>query len=135
MGRIARLFGLEPQNFGQYYVYALKDTRFDPPQIFYYGKGSKDRMYAHQKEMERLMKKHTPGAMMALSCKHKRILAILDAGVQVGYEVVEEFDEEGASYRAERGYIADYGLERLTNETYGMSDQAIDRLIKRRLAR
>ena len=135
MGWFRRTFGLEPKNYGDYYVYGLIDPRDN--KLFYIGKGSKDRMYAHRKEMERLMRKDTRGAKMALSCKHKRILAILNAGYLEGpeYEVLYRTDEEGAAYRAERHYIEDYGLENLTNETYGLSDRAIDRLVKRRLSR
>jgi uncharacterized protein len=134
MGGIRNLFGLQPKNYGEYYIYALRDPRTNKP--FYIGKGSHDRMYQHMKDMRRLIKKGTPGSMMALSCKHKRIIEILDAGyADIDYEILYQTDEEGAAYRAERQYIADYGLERLTNEVYGLSDRAIDRLIKRRLTR
>ncbi len=134
MGWVTRLFGLEPKNYGQYYVYALIDPRNQKP--FYLGKGTKNRMYQHRKEMETLMKKGNPGSMMALSCKHKRILEILDAGyTDIEYEVLYRTDEEGDAYRAERHYIENYGIERLTNETYGLTDRAIDRLIQRRLGR
>jgi hypothetical protein len=139
MGWIKNLFHLQPKNYGEYYVYALIDPRFQRP--FYIGKGSKDRGFQHERDMRRLMRKGTPGAMMALSCKHKRILEILDSGVIdssctencIPVEILFRTDEEGEAYRVERHYIAEAGIERLTNETYGLSDKAIDRLINRRL--
>jgi hypothetical protein len=155
MGKIARLFGLEPKNYGEYYTYALLDPRFNPPRTIYFGKGMKDRVHDHERETRRLLKRGRPGDLMGMSCKEKRILEILNSGVLGGnchtgcaggsragcrtdcipYEIVEKFDEEGAAYRAERRYIEDIGIENLCNETYGMGDEAIDRLIKRRLAR
>jgi hypothetical protein len=129
---ILSFFGLQTKNYGEYYVYALIDPRTNVP--FYLGKGSHDRMYQHQRDMERLMRKGTAGAMMALSCKHKRIRDIIRAGYEVKYEILYRTDEEGDAYRAERQAISDYGLENLTNETYGLSDRAIERLIRRRVS-
>src|SRR5690348_11826550 len=137
---IRHLLNLEPKKYGEFYVYALLDPRFDPPEVFYIGKGSHARVFQHEKDTRTLLKKGTKGAMMSMSCKHKRILAILDSGALGGctqecipHEILYRTDEEGDAYRVERQYIEEYGLERLTNETYGLTDAAIERTIARRL--
>lgn len=131
---VRRLFNIEPKKYGEFYVYALLDARFDPPEVFYIGKGVHDRAYQHEKDARNLLKKGTKMAMMSLSCKHKRIIAILDAGLEVLVEILYRTDEEGEAYRVERQYIEEYGLEHLTNETYGLSERAIEKLLLRRLS-
>lgn len=115
---IRKLLGLKGNPTGLYYVYELKDPRFNPHKVFYVGKGTEDRMYEHEKELRRLLKRGRSGAMR-LSCKHKRILEILDAGESVRYSIIFRTDNEAEAYRVESAYIDRIGLERLTNETYG----------------
>ena len=128
--------GLEIKNYGEFYVYGLEDPRYDPPRVFYIGKGSHDRMYFHEQETRRLLKRGTPAAMMAMHCKHKRIVEILDAGFDhVPVVVLFRTDDESDAFRVERGHIERIGIERLTNETYGYSDKAIARLIRKQQRR
>ena len=101
---------------GQYYVYDIIDPRFEPPRVIYVGKGLGDRMYQHEKDMRRYLKR---GSAMKLTCLHKRILEIIDDGYTVGYNVSFRTDNEEEAYQAESKRINRFGLERLCNEVYG----------------
>jgi len=124
---VKEFLGLDGQKYGRFYVYELLDPRFQPPRTFYIGKGTEDRMYEHEKETRRLLKRSikSKGAAMAMSCKHKRILEIWDDGYEVGHEVVFRTDNEQEAYQVESRRIDHFGLERLTNETYGYKPRRI----------
>lgn len=111
--------GFEGHKNGLYYTYELIDPRFDPPRVFYVGKGTGDRMYQHAKDMRRLLKKGTRAAMMSLKPKHKRILEIEDDGYHVVYHVPFRTNDPDEAFQVESLLIDKYGLEKLTNETYG----------------
>lgn len=115
---VKEALGLEGSQHGRYYVYELMDPRFYPPRTFYVGKGTENRMYQHAKDMRNYLKAGKYGAMK-LQPKHKRILEIEDDGFAVKYEVVFRTDNEEHAYQVEAKRILHYGLEKLTNETYG----------------
>ncbi len=115
---IKKLLGLDHNPTGRYYVYELTDPRFNPPRVFYVGKGLGGRMYEHEKDMRRLLKRGR-GGVLRLQPKHKRILEIVDDGEKVVYQVIFRTDNEAEAYRVESWYIDKIGLEHLTNEQYG----------------
>lgn len=126
---IKRAFGWDNEPDGAYYVYELIDTRFREPVVFYIGEGIGDRVYQHEKDTRSLLVRiaRTPGAAMKLSCKHKRIVEIWDMGYEVQYAIVFRSNSRCRALQVEAQYIKQFGLERLTNETYGWSDKAIRR--------
>lgn len=99
----------------EFYVYELRDSR--TWLTFYVGKGSGDRMLAHEKSARR--GEH--------SRKARFIRAILADGGCVLAEQVEWFEDEAEAYAAEKERIAAYGLQNLTNIVAGglLSPEAI----------
>ena len=122
---VLSLFGYERDKDGPYYVYELIDTRFREPVVFYVG----DRVYQHEKDTRSLLARiaRNPGAATKLSCKHKRIIEITDMGYEVHYAIVFRSNSRCRALQVEAQYIREFGLERLTNETFGWSDKAIKR--------
>jgi hypothetical protein len=57
--------------------------------------------------------------MMKMKHKHKVILQIWDAGYDIVQAIVWRTDDEEEVYQVESKLINSYGLERLTNATYG----------------
>lgn len=125
--RIAQLFGYGNEKDGPYYVYELIDTRFATPVVFYVGSGEGDRMYQHERDARRLLEKITknPGAAMELSCKDKRMVEMWDSGYEVQYAIVFRSTSRCRAYQVEAQYIRDFGLERLTNATFGWSEKQL----------
>lgn len=106
---------------GRFYVYELRypeDDRFGwmSGKVLYVGKGTQDRILAHEKETRRILKS---GRMMELSHKNKVILGIWDAGMDVHQVIVYRTDDEYDAYMFESDLIRRIGLENLTNSTYG----------------
>jgi hypothetical protein len=107
---------------GQFYVYRLRYPNnpevfgYLSGSVFYVGKGTKDRVSAHEKQARAILKR---GNLMKLSHKHKVIITIWDTGHNVVQEIVGRTDDETVAYEAETEYINYEGLARLTNETYG----------------
>lgn len=91
------------------YVYVLVDPRDGAP--FYVGKGTGDRMYAHEREARRLVVNN--------SAKALRIRQILDAGFTVEARVIVEGLTSAQAYRHERALIAQLRHEKLTNVLHG----------------
>lgn len=117
------LLGFDGHQYGRYYVYELVDARFEGGRVFYVGKGTEGRMYQHEKDARRLLGQGRRG-VMRLQPKHKRIIEIWDDGYKVEYRVVFRTDDEEEAYQAESKRIDHYGLEHLTNETYGYRPKA-----------
>lgn len=93
----------------KYYVYVLIDPRNE--KVFYVGKGQDDRLFHHEKEVER-------GADEAP--KHKKILEIKLSGKQVKKVVVGRFDTHQEALSVECVLIHwVYGIENLTNIASG----------------
>ena len=106
---------------GRYYVYHLRYPNEPAFGIlagttFYIGKGTHDRVLQHEAETRRILKS---GRMMDLSHKHKTIIQVWDAGYDVWQVIVDRTDDEEEAYQIEAKQIRDFGLERLTNATYG----------------
>jgi hypothetical protein len=114
--------GREYGKRGRFYVYELADPRFEPPRVFYIGSGEGDRAYQHEKDTRSLVL-HP----MQMKHKHKRILEIWDDGKQVQYGILFRSAWRWQAYEVESEYIRRFGLERLSNETYGYSEDAIAR--------
>lgn len=74
-----------------FYVYALIDPRTD--EVFYIGKGTGKRMYAHEKEARR--------GKISNQAKYLKIKSILDDGYSVEYKVLRHLEDEDAAYQAE----------------------------------
>ena len=115
---VKEVLGLDGHKYGKYYTYELRDPRFTPSRTFYVGKGTEDRLYQHEKDMRRLLKRGRAG-IMRMQPKHKRILEILDDGYAVEYFILFRTDIEEEAYQVESRRIEHYGLEHLTNETWG----------------
>lgn len=110
-----------PEQVGRFYVYELRypdDSAFgwQAGKTFYVGKGTKDRILAHEKETRRILKS---GMFMRLKHKHKVIISIWDAGHDIYQVIVYRTDDEYDAYMHESRLITGYGLENLTNATYG----------------
>lgn len=106
---------------GRYYVYRLRypdslDFGKNAGKPFYIGKGTGERLLAHERETRAILKS---GQKMRLKHKHKVIIQIWDLGHDPIQDVVFRSDDEEEAYQVESGYIDDIGLEHLTNATYG----------------
>lgn len=113
---------------GRWYVYEILDPRFDPPFVFYLGKGTGDRMYEHAAFTRRMLKagkdgKVKPGNVLDLQPRHKRLIEIWDSGMDELYRVPYRTNNECDAYRAEAERIEKHGLEKILNEQYGMSEK------------
>lgn len=110
----------------EFYVYTLTDPRNN--QVFYVGKGTKNRMHHHVGEAKRGV----------YSRKCTRIRSILDAGHEVVATAIAYFVDEAEAYDFERVMIEQFGLSRLTNVCPGgqlTSTQHIERRESRRRER
>ncbi len=106
---------------GRFYVYFLRYPTsplfgLRSGTVFYVGNGTNNRMSAHEREARNLVNARR---MMKLKHKHKVILEIISAGFQVVSEVQGRTDDENLAYQMETYWIDAFGLENLTNETYG----------------
>ena len=106
---------------GKYYVYFLRYPTsplfgLRSGTVFYVGKGTNNRMSAHEREARSLI---AARRLMKLKHKHKVILEIIGAGFRVVSEVQGRTDDENLAYQMETYWIDAFGLENLTNETYG----------------
>lgn len=110
--------GLEHKQYGVYYVYQLIDPRTEPPRVMYIGKGKGNRALAHAAETRALLKKGRAGAMR-MRHKHKWIIDVWDSGHDVLWTIVYRTDDEEEAYQVESKMIDHFGLEKLTNATYG----------------
>ena len=90
-----------------FYTYELVDPRSG--NVFYVGKGCRDRRYAHERDA----RKGKSGA------KCDRIREIIQEGHRVVVRIVERFEDEKAAYAAERELIAAHGADNLTNTSCG----------------
>lgn len=107
---------------GRYYVYELRyplDVMAfgnRAGKVFYVGKGTRNRMFDHERETRRLLESHRYQYMRH---KHKVIYEIGSEGYDVIQEIVYRSDDEEEAYAAESSLIRKYGLHNLTNATYG----------------
>ena len=91
----------------KYYVYALIDPRDGKP--FYVGKGKNRRMFKHVLEAR--------GGRSGAKCDVIR--AILAAGLDVQYDIIQRFECEDDAYSFEAQKIAEIGIGNLTNIAFG----------------
>jgi hypothetical protein len=91
------------ESLSRWYVYELVDGRSGD--VFYVGKGTGDRMHAHEKQAPK-----TPH-----SKKSARILSIQSSGSSVVKRQVACFWDEQAAYDFETDHIEWFGLQNLTN--------------------
>ena len=97
----------------EWYVYALRDP-LAGGEIFYVGKGSRDRVYQHA--WEALDGEHSP------TVKRDRIRRILAAGEVVVVEIIRHHLDEKTAYEVEAGVIDALtvaGIADLANIAYG----------------
>jgi hypothetical protein len=99
---------LTNENLG-HYVYTLIDPR--SKKVFYVGKGSGSRIYAHVAGQI--------SGKVRLTPKNLIIKEILDSGLQVSHEVVRHGLTEDQALLVEATLIDVYGRENLTNEVDG----------------
>lgn len=91
----------------KFYIYELIDPR--DGQIFYIGKGSRNRVDHHEGE----------AARGVVSRKCDRIREIVASGHSVQKRIAARFADEYSAYEAERRAIEAIGLARLTNMQRG----------------
>lgn len=77
--------------------------------IFYVGKGTKDRMYIHEKRCEDGIVSNNNLSLF------NKLNEIRDIGKKPIYKIVFESDDEVRCYEKERELIETIGLEKLTN--------------------
>lgn len=116
---IKEILGLEHNLNGRWYIYELRNPLTG--RIFYEGKGKGDRSAEHEQEARRFL-----DHPMRLKHKHKVIIEIWDAGLQVEREVIFRTDNECEAYQVEAARILEIGLERLTNEQYGWTREKLE---------
>lgn len=118
---------------GRYYVYELYypmdvlSFGKNAGRVFYVGKGVNGRVDAHEARVRAILKRNRP---MMLKHKDKVIIEIWDAGGQVGQRIVFRSDNEEEAYEAEARLIEYYGIERLTNATFGRRKRTPTRVEK-----
>lgn len=107
----------------EFYVYELKNSLTGD--VFYVGKGMRDRMYQHRQQ----------AVKGEASKKGAYIRELLRNGGDVIASKVECFDLEDAAYDAERALISIYGLKNLVNIQAGgrMSRECAERLRQNRV--
>ncbi len=91
----------------RWYVYELVDPRNN--NVFYVGKGQKNRIDAHEREAQSGV------------CSHKcnKIRSIVNSGNKIIKNRVAYFWDEHAAYDEEAKRILKYGIENLTNVVLG----------------
>jgi hypothetical protein len=104
-----------------YYVYYLIDPRDNS--VFYVGKGTKNRMYYHERHVK-------SGKEITTShSKFNKIKAILDEGYEVIKTKVFETDDESLAYKIEAEHINKIGIENLTNIRIDWEHKSISKLV------
>lgn len=106
-----------------WYVYELVNPITDI--VFYVGKGSRDRIDAHERE--------AANGVCSDKCNHIR--SIVDSGFKILKNKCAYFWDEQAAYDHETDRIMMYGLENLTNKIIGGQRAWNIRLEKRELGR
>jgi hypothetical protein len=90
----------------RYYVYTLSDSS---GRVFYVGKGTGDRMNAHEREARKGCECH----------KCRKMRKIWQHGGQVQKQIVFTTNDEATAYQKEAAVIAQIGLGKLTNHHPG----------------
>lgn len=107
---------------GKYYVYELSNSLSG--EVFYVGKGQKDRLNDHKKNALR----------GESSWKSYYIRKLIEIGGDVVATKVEFFEEESKAFEFEKQLIDGYGLENLVNILPGgvISQEKLDRIKRKR---
>lgn len=94
-----------------FYVYSIIDPRTKTP--FYIGKGKDNRMYMHER--------YVINGRIPDNNKHKyyKIKQILDAGLDLQYEIFWSGIDEDKAFTIEKQWIQKIGLDNLVNITNG----------------
>lgn len=93
----------------RFYVYTLSDSHTG--EVFYVGKGTGKRMYAHEAEYRRGVVKNAE--------KHARIAEIIEAGGRVIATKVQTELTEAEAFQGERRLIGKLGFSALSNVVPG----------------
>jgi hypothetical protein len=106
----------------KYYVYHLINPETDA--IFYIGKGTKNRMYIHEKRAKRGVKSNNNTALFDSICD------ILNKNLNIKYLKAFETDNEKEAYDFEFKEIQKFGLHNLTNISDTRLHQGISHNVK-----
>jgi hypothetical protein len=93
----------------RFYVYALARPFKKDWKVFYIGKGTKRRVFAHEDEARRGYKSH----------RHNIIRKVWREGAEIQRYILFTTDDEQEAYEYEKDMIAFYGRENLANLTDG----------------
>ena len=109
-------------SLGDYYVYGLIDPR--TKQIFYIGKGTKNRVFEHEKE--------SLGTPNSEKLKLKTIADIKDAGLEVEKIIINSNLTEEEAFAAEASlinafnYVSDAGLTNIVTGHHSAEALSVD---------
>jgi hypothetical protein len=109
----------------KYYVYTLSYKG----EIFYVGKGSKNRMLIHEKRAIKGVKSNNNSALF------ERINFILSQGDSIEYTKIFETDNECEAYKFEFEVIGKIGLDNLCNLTKDYLKTSVSDMVKVALAK
>ena len=111
----------------KYYVYYLIDPR--DKKVFYIGKGTKQRMYQHEKDVRAGRLPHGNKSLFI------HIKEIIDLNKKIIYAKKFETNNEERAYLKEQEHIRLHGIGNLTNvvggSTFGLFNKSYNHAVKK----
>lgn len=104
----------------KFYVYTLSHDGI----VFYVGKGSKERMFIHEKKFRKGIKSNNNTSLF------EKIQSIINSGSEIEYNKIFETDNEIDAYRTEFETIMNLGIENLCNLTTDYLKSNLSEIVK-----